>query len=515
MELLWRERRRQSLSTLPTLLPRHFEFRLNTLTASAATVATLCRTQAAFRRHTLRESFSHATRPGALPGRQAMLKRLIFALAAAFAAFPAQAIDANGIETYTVKTYTGTVSGAGTDSNITLRMDGVDHEGVAYTVTKVLNPLISNNAFENGQTDTARFNDVGLAHITSITVSTDDAGAGSGWNLEWIEISTPSLCGGGMGECTWGTPERFAVGGWLDGDRTSVTIAASSTAPLTNFDQQQKDAEDSKAAEHERKVRDCRQALELNTQRFMTPDRLAIFCDMTISANVEPRRAEFCLLSLEQFSIPLTDENFVMCATQPDGDAATAMFESARAAPANTPPSVPPATGSSEEERCRAAVANGEVAWNSAGDTRWEPGNIDILCAGVNDAEARIGCFRNGIAAGKQWNAAIDDCKASGDTIAEAPPPPEPQPAPAPPVASPDPVGDDTGVEEQRCRVLLQDQVPWQLEPPERHWSDAALDALCKGSTNGAATVQCFQDALWNNGKGSDIFAAVDVCRAN
>ncbi|BCW90848.1 hypothetical protein sos41_40240 [Alphaproteobacteria bacterium SO-S41] len=444
-----------------------------------------------------------------------MLKRLVFALVAALTALPAWAIDANGIETYTVKTYTGTASGAGTDSNITLRIDGVDHEGVAYSVTKVLNPLIANNAFENGQTDTALFDDVGLAHITTITITTDDAGAGSGWNLEWIEISTPSLCGGGIGNCTWGTPERFAVGGWLDSDRTSVTIAASSIAPLTNFDQQQKDAEDSEAAEHERKVRYCQEDIGLGAKRLMTPDRLAVFCDMVIGSNVDPRRAEFCLLSLARYNIPLTDENFVMCATQPDGDAARAMFESARAARASTPPTAPPATGSSEEERCRAAVANGEVAWNSAGDTRWEPGNIELLCAGVTDAEARIGCFRNGVAAGKQWTDAIDDCEASGDRIVEAPSPPEPQPVPAPPVASPDPLADDTGAEEQRCRALLQDQVPWQLQPPERHWSDAALDALCKGSTNGAATVQCFQDVLWNNDQGSDIFTAVDACRAN
>lgn len=166
------------------------------------------------------------------------------------------------------------------------------------------------------------------------------------------------------------------------------------------------------------------------------------------------------------------------------------------------PPAEPAAEGGSEEERCRTMI-DGQVAYDQQGSTSWNAGNIAALCAGATDAEARIACFENRIANGESWSTAIPACAADDGAGRE-----QPQPAAVAPTGS--------SAEAERCKSLLQDQVPWQIDPTtERHWEQEDLDALCDGTTDSAGTVRCFQEALYNSGSGGDIDSAIDACRAN
>lgn len=86
---------------------------------------------------------------------------------------------------YNVKVVTGKQSGAGTDSNIYLKIVGQDGE----TALTHLNGHISGNAFENGDTDwvTLRLKNVGK--INGIQVLTDGKYSGSAWNLDSITVN--------------------------------------------------------------------------------------------------------------------------------------------------------------------------------------------------------------------------------------------------------------------------------------------------------------------------------------
>ena len=66
------------------------------------------------------------------------------------------------------------------------------------------------------------------------------------------------------------------------------------------------------------------------------------------------------------------------------------------------------------------------------------------------------------------------------------------------------------------CRSLVQNQIPWRLtnvqDPATRHWSPADLGTLCRCPTDPAKTVNCFQNALYNNGHVQTQRQAIEAC---
>jgi len=92
--------------------------------------------------------------------------------------------------TYNVTLKTGNVSGAGTDSNIWIKIYG-SLQTVTLHDGKAINSLVSGNAFERNDTD--RFSWYGLdpGNIYQVGVWFDDAYAGSDWYLDYLDVSTP------------------------------------------------------------------------------------------------------------------------------------------------------------------------------------------------------------------------------------------------------------------------------------------------------------------------------------
>jgi hypothetical protein len=114
-----------------------------------------------------------------------------------------------GSLTYSVKVYTGDVSGAGTDSNIFLSFRGANGE----IREQRLNALISTNAFERNQTDYVTLvNLAPVGELLSITVRSDNMYPGSAWYLGWIEISAPGI-----------TTRRFNFNKWIESPNLSAT----------------------------------------------------------------------------------------------------------------------------------------------------------------------------------------------------------------------------------------------------------------------------------------------------
>ena len=119
---------------------------------------------------------------------------------------------------YTVRIYTGDTSGAGTDSNIFLAIQGT-RIGLAELR---LNGLISGDAFERNQTDTVILrNQPPIGELRSITVRSDDKYTASAWFLGWIEISSPGI-----------TTRRFDFNAWLQSPNLTSTMSVSSSAAV-------------------------------------------------------------------------------------------------------------------------------------------------------------------------------------------------------------------------------------------------------------------------------------------
>jgi len=92
-----------------------------------------------------------------------------------------------GNEEYIVTFYTADVSGGGTNANVSVIIYGDER----YTSKLEVNSYIGNfaeSAFEAGDTDqlTVKAEDVG--NITSVEISSDQAGAGSAWDLQYLKI---------------------------------------------------------------------------------------------------------------------------------------------------------------------------------------------------------------------------------------------------------------------------------------------------------------------------------------
>jgi hypothetical protein len=355
---------------------------------------------------------------------------------------------------YTLAVTTGTETGAGTDSNITMHLEGYD-QGILRTYDILLNPLFSGNAFENGDTDTVTLRNVPrMQYLSSLRVTSDNAYAGSAWYLAQITLTSADLCGANSTSlvCKYGAPVVFAFNRWIDEDHPSETVTWS-TAPIGG------------------------------APAAAGPDDAA-------------RRQE-------------------------DEDAFRKYIASWGKSQDNggTPHEEPPATsapGNDEEMRCRTMV-DGRVAYDQAGHNAWQPENIEALCAGATDAEARIACFERGIADHNDWNRAITECIGGGDGDNYQPPSPaEPEPEAMPPEAELPGTEACDVAEEELCKSLLQDQVPWTTsnpsDPGTRHWQQNNLDRLCHCTSGAADTVRCFQEALYNNGNAVEWPQAIDAC---
>lgn len=120
-----------------------------------------------------------------------------------------------GTTSYKIVVKTGTVSGAGTDSNISISI-----KGSKATIGFQNLDTDSHNDFENGQTDTyylSGYQDVG--EIESITLKSDNSGIASGWYCEYVEVS-------GINR----PATRFAMNGWLESPNLTRTLSKPGTA---------------------------------------------------------------------------------------------------------------------------------------------------------------------------------------------------------------------------------------------------------------------------------------------
>jgi PLAT/LH2 domain len=122
-----------------------------------------------------------------------------------------------GTTTYSVKIYTGDVSGAGTDSNIFLSFKGANGQ----IGEQRLNALITTNAFERNQTDYVTLvNLAPVGELVSVTVRSDNMYPASAWYLGWIEISAPGIA-----------TRRFTFNKWIESPNLSAT-SPSPSAPV-------------------------------------------------------------------------------------------------------------------------------------------------------------------------------------------------------------------------------------------------------------------------------------------
>lgn len=164
------------------------------------------------------------------------------------------------------------------------------------------------------------------------------------------------------------------------------------------------------------------------------------------------------------------------------------------------PPPAPETAPVDEAARCREMV-QGKVAWNRGGDMAWDPSNIDALCAGTTDADARIACFEAGIAAHDDWDRAIRECKALGDQAEPA----------AGPRESAEPGRSD---ESALCKAMFDGKIPMSLPNGSTAWDPAKLERLCAATPNAAETLKCFIKTLINDGgPPTTTDAAIEFCR--
>lgn len=158
-----------------------------------------------------------------------------------------------------------------------------------------------------------------------------------------------------------------------------------------------------------------------------------------------------------------------------------------------------------EEMRCR-TMLDGQVAWDQAGNNAWQPDNVEALCAGATDADARIACFEAGIADHNDWSRAIAECAANDGADLAAP-------QPEPPAGDTSAPADDP--ETALCKTMIQGNIPMSMPNGSRTWDEARLDRLCRGTVNAMETLKCFIEALGNGGGTSrSTDQAIDICRA-
>jgi hypothetical protein len=183
---------------------------------------------------------------------------------------------------------------------------------------------------------------------------------------------------------------------------------------------------------------------------------------------------------------------------------------------------------------CKVAV-EGRIPWNSAGDTRWAPANVERLCRGgtgeeparcferlirgqvswgggsnwewenavslchgSQDARATIACFEGQMKARIAWKTAITNCAVNGSAL------------PPPTQVAIDPLA--------ACRNAVEGRVPWNSAGDTR-WVPANVDRLCRGGA-GEEPARCFERLIrgqvsWGGGTNWEWENAVGLCHAS
>ena len=112
------------------------------------------------------------------------------------------------------------------------------------------------------------------------------------------------------------------------------------------------------------------------------------------------------LLALGGYSVPAHAADSSTCVNSATSAALAAANRAALCRGAET---------STEPGACYARLMGGGVSYG--GGTTWNPTNAVRLCAGAQDANARIGCFSGKIAQGVVWGAAIAQCTGKSASI--------------------------------------------------------------------------------------------------
>jgi len=117
---------------------------------------------------------------------------------------------------YTIKVKTTDKRGAGTDSNIDLTMSSSTG---SYKVR--LNPLLTGNAFESGDTDTLKVKVTDpVGHPTKVTLKSDKKYSGSDWHVEYVQITSPD-----------GHKQTFRFNKWIEDDGRNASLTATASDP--------------------------------------------------------------------------------------------------------------------------------------------------------------------------------------------------------------------------------------------------------------------------------------------
>jgi len=93
-------------------------------------------------------------------------------------------LNNNRITTYQIQVHTGKTRGSGTDANVFIVLHGVNGK------TNELPLSCSNhtNKFEEGQCDIFAIDETEIGDLTTVTIRHDNAGLGSDWLLDQIDI---------------------------------------------------------------------------------------------------------------------------------------------------------------------------------------------------------------------------------------------------------------------------------------------------------------------------------------
>jgi len=125
-------------------------------------------------------------------------------------------------------------------------------------------------------------------------------------------------------------------------------------------------------------------------------------------------------------------------------------------------------TRPSQPPLCFDLVFHGRVDWGGGTQWRWRP--AAKLCAGTDDARARVRCFKDAVARGNAFRDAIELCnpseRAEGRTT---------------------------------CHRLVQGNVAWN-DDGDTNWPRLKLDQLCGATTNPTQPLLCFDRLFHGRG---------------
>jgi hypothetical protein len=136
------------------------------------------------------------------------------------------------VVTWTVTVKTASVKGAGTDSDVFIKLFGVKDQ--KQVVSENLSLESGQDDFERGKTDTFKVQTKDLGELHHVRIGHNGHGIGSGWMLEWLEVKDDGVDG---------PPTHFQCNRWFDesaDDGLIVRDLEPGTAGGASADHQQK-----------------------------------------------------------------------------------------------------------------------------------------------------------------------------------------------------------------------------------------------------------------------------------